>query len=584
MFDIDISRAISFSESGLKQLDENKYGKEKWSAREWPVVYLIYNDKEVYIGETVDAKTRMSQHLANEKRKNLQNFVLISDGTFNKSVTQDLEAWLIQHIIADTKFEKIQNRNFGFQIHSYYNDEMYESLFGSVWNKMRKHNLAVKTKDWIENSNIFKYSPYKNLTDNQYQVMAAIIRELADGMLKGNNKTFLVNGGAGTGKTVLGIYLLKLLTAGLNETITLDDSETATNLDYIRRSKGNSKIGIVIPMSNLRTIVKDTLRRIDGFPKNIVLSPNDVAKSTEKFDLLIIDEAHRLRRRKNLTQYDSFDKSNRNLGFGNDGTELDWILKQSKNQIFLYDRAQSVKPTDIPKEKIEDLKRTHNCIEADLLTQIRCKRGGEAYIEYIKSVFSKNSPRRRQDFTKSGYELYLFDDVAKLTDMIKKKNDEVGLCRTIAGYAWDWKTKGKIKPFDENDTVKTEQLIKSGLYDIDIEGNRYIWNVKYDGWLTSPNSVNEIGCIHTIQGFDLNYAGVIIGNELRYSEERGIYVGRKDYRDKNGFKATTDEELLEYILNIYGVLCTRGMLGTYIYVCDKGLREYLQRFIPTIQQ
>lgn len=581
MFDIDISDPISFSNSGLTKLDGGKYGKEKWSAKEWPVVYLIYNEKEVYIGETVDAKSRMLQHLANERRRVLENFVLISDGTFNKSVIQDLEAWLIQHVIADTKFEKIQNRNFGFQIHSYYNDKKYESLFGDVWDKMRNHDLAERTKEWVENSNIFKYSPYKNLTDDQYQVMSIIIQSLTDAILKNKNKTFLIKGGAGTGKTVLGIYLLKLLTANLYETISLDDAETATNLDFLRRAKKDLKIGIVIPMSNLRTIVKDTLKRIEGFPKDIVLSPNDVANSPEKFDLLIVDETHRLRRRKNLTQYDAFDRSNRKLGFDDNGTELDWILKQSKNQIFLYDSTQSIKPTDIPKERIENLKRTRNCQELDLLTQIRCKRGGEAYIEYIRNIFSnQNLPRRAQDFTKSDYDLKLFDDVAEMVDEIKNKNAEYGLCRTVAGYAWDWKTKGKVL-FSGEDAEKTKEYIKNGFYDIDIAGHKFIWNVKFDGWLASPNSVNEIGCIHTIQGFDLNYAGVIVGNELRYSKERGLYIDRKNYKDKNGFKTTNDDELLEYILNIYKVLCTRGILGTYIYACDDGLREYLQKYIAT---
>lgn len=71
------------------------------------------------------------------------------------------------------------------------------------------------------------------------------------------------------------------------------------------------------------------------------------------------------------------------------------------------------------------------------------------------------------------------------------------------------------------------------MYDIEIDGYRYIWNVKYDGWLTSPNSINEIGCIHTIQGFDLNYTGVIIGNELRYDPvDEQLYIDPSEYYDQ----------------------------------------------------
>ena len=577
LFDIDISEEIEFSEKTPEILDSYKFGKEKWPGKEWPVVYLIYNDEEVYVGETVDAKSRMIQHYSNKARRNLKSVVLISDGSFNKSVIQDLEAYLISHVAADNRFLKLQNGNSGFQKHAYYKSKKYEALFGNVWQKLKQRKLAHKTIKEIENSNIFKYSPYKTLTSDQYLIASEIVRNLTAAVLNNQNKTFLVNGGAGTGKTVLGIYLAKLLTASISETIALEDNEMATNLEFIHDKKKEFKVGIVIPMSNLRTIVKDTFRHTYGLTQNLVLSPTDVANSKEKFDLLIVDEAHRLRRRKNLTMYKSFDASNKKLGLDDCGTELDWILRQSKNQIFLYDSAQSIKPTDIPKEKIEDMKRTHNCHELSLRAQIRCNRGGERYIDYVSQIFSNKPPKERLDFPR--YDFVLFDDVKKMTKEIKNKNEKYGLCRTVAGYAWEWKTKGKIKPFAEDNAVLTEKLIKDGLYDIDIDGTKFIWNTEYNGWLASPNSVNEIGCIHTIQGFDLNYAGVIIGNELHYSEECGIFVDKANYKDKNGLKTASDGELLEYILNIYKVLCTRGMLGTYVYVCDEGLRKYLQKYI-----
>ena len=102
-------------------------------------------------------------------------------------------------------------------------------------------------------------------------------------------------------------------------------------------------------------------------------------------------------------------------------------------------------------------------------------------------------------------------------------------------------------------------------------------NVKYESWISDQNSVNEIGCIHTIQGFDLNYAGVIIGNELKFDPvAQRIYIDPAEYHDRNGKINTSESELLEYVFNIYRVLCTRGMNGTYIYACDNNLREYLQ--------
>jgi DUF2075 family protein len=116
----------------------------------------------------------------------------------------------------------------------------------------------------------------------------------------------------------------------------------------------------------------------------------------------------------------------------------------------------------------------------------------------------------------------MFDDVDEMVQDIRRKDAEYGLCRTVAGYAWDWKTKGRIEP---TNLKETEECIKNGFWDIEIDGHKYIWNVHFDGWVGTSNSVNEIGCIHTIQGFDLNYAGVIIGNELKYDPETDkIYV------------------------------------------------------------
>lgn len=171
-----------------------------------------------------------------------------------------------------------------------------------------------------------------------------------------------------------------------------------------------------------------------------------------------------------------------------------------------------------------------------------------------------------------------------MVENIKQKDKEFGLCRNVAGYAWLWKSKGKKLPMhltkrDINDIVNNE------IYDLDIGGHKYIWNTKSTDWINSPNSVNEIGSIHTTQGFDLNYTGLIIGNDLRYDDiYNKIVIDRKNYFDTKGKADTTDEELLEYLLNIYSIMCTRGILGTYIYVCDGKLRNYLKKYIESFDK
>ena len=99
------------------------------------------------------------------------------------------------------------------------------------------------------------------------------------------------------------------------------------------------------------------------------------------------------------------------------------------------------------------------------------------------------------------------------------------------------------------------------------------------------NSFEQVGCIHSIQGYDLNYGFVIIGEDIKYAEEKGgVYTDRKGYKDKYGKQQTSDEELERYIKNIYYVLLTRGIKGTYIYVCNKELREYFAKYIKAFNK
>ena len=134
----------------------------------------------------------------------------------------------------------------------------------------------------------------------------------------------------------------------------------------------------------------------------------------------------------------------------------------------------------------------------------------------------------------------------------------------MAGYSWKWISKNNKE-----------------LYDINISGHKYRWNTVNRDWVNSSDSINEIGCIHTIQGYDLNYAGVIFGNEIRFDRVRKeIYIEKSSYYDLQGKTALNKEEdLKEYILNIYKTLMTRGIKGTYVYVCNDELREYLKNYI-----
>jgi DUF2075 family protein len=142
----------------------------------------------------------------------------------------------------------------------------------------------------------------------------------------------------------------------------------------------------------------------------------------------------------------------------------------------------------------------------------------------------------------------------------------------VAGFAWPWKSKKDRNKFD-----------------IEIGQTQLRWNSVNADWVASSKALEEVGSIHTVQGYDLNYVGVIIGLDLRFDpERRRLFIYRNSYFDKKGKennpvlgKKYSDDDLLRFITQIYAVLMTRGIRGTYVYACDPGLREYLKVFIPT---
>jgi len=136
--------------------------------------------------------------------------------------------------------------------------------------------------------------------------------------------------------------------------------------------------------------------------------------------------------------------------------------------------------------------------------------------------------------------------------------------------------------------MEMEQKDKNA-FDIEIGQTRLRWNSTLTDWIASSNALEEVGSIHTVQGYDLNYVGVIIGLDLRFDPvRRRLFIDRKSYFDKKGKennpklgKTYSDNDLLRFITQIYAVLMTRGIRGTYVYACDPGLREYLKAFIPS---
>lgn len=545
----------TFSKDTIRQISNNQFVKNKW-----PLIYIISGDKikEAYIGESTNALSRMLNHLTNEERLKLSTLHLITSDKFNKSATLDIENNLIKYISADGKY-KLQNGNAGLTLHNYYQKDLYFEIFKTIWLELREENLNINALRKIDNSDLFKYSPYKSLSPDQYDAVTELLQILISDR---PSRTF-VKGSAGTGKTILAIYLIKLLkTDYRNYDISEDEISSDEDFKLISTIKDkfeNPSIALVIPMTSLRKTLKKVFKSIKGLSANMVIGPSDVAN--QKYDILIVDEAHRLKRKRNIVNYDSFNKNNAKLGLDENGTELDWILLQSTNQIFFYDDAQSVKPSDIPKDVFDELRIYSNNIE--LVSQMRVI-GGSDYINYVDNLLNCRIDVLHEKFQMDGYDFKIFDSLSSMVKEIAIKEEEFGLSRMVAGFAWDWISK--------NDKSK---------FDIKIDEVELQWNYVTEDWLNSKNSEKEVGCIHTTQGYDLNYIGVIFGYEIDYDPvSKKIFVIKENYKDKNGKNGIHDTDILQqYIVNIYKTLMYRGIKGTFVYVCNHNLRDYLQKHI-----
>ena len=502
----------------------------------WPMIYILENGEKAYIGESTHAKTRMTQHATVEEKKIFDKVHFIYSSMFNQSVTFDYESKLIQYFFADEHF-LVTNKNNGLADKQYYQKRQYDEQFEALWRKLQREKLVKHSIEELENSDLFKYSPYKELNDSQRVAVEEILKKITNG----SSQRIVVNGMPGSGKTIVAVYLMKYLA---------DDERFA-----------GKEIGFVVPQTSLRKTMRDIFKSVYGLSPAQILSPSDVTK--KRYDLLLVDEAHRLHQYKNISYMGTFKKNCEALGMTTDADELDWILKQADTTVLFYDSMQVVGPSGIDFErfdkKMRDASDRRMISYYTLLTQMRV-RGGNDYIDFVKSLLEGTCTG---SYSSEAYDLKLYRDFSSFERDMYKKEKESGLSRMLAGYAWPWISK--------NDKTKK---------DIKIQNVSRMWNHCTEGWVLTDEAIDEVGCIHSIQGYDLNYAFVILGNDIGYNRVSGqIIVREGNYFDKNGKRTATYDELLEYIKNVYYVLLTRGIKGTYLYVCDEALREYIGKFV-----
>lgn len=484
----------------------------------------------------------MKQHLDGDSKTHLERVYCIADSDLNKSAILDIESKLIGYFDADKKY-KLLNNNSGSVNQQYYNKQYYIEKVPEIWKKLIDKGLAKRELFELENSDLFKYSPYKSLSEDQFAISQMILRDC----MKETESISFVEGNPGTGKTILAMYLLKILVAA--------------------KEKQGKRVALVVPMTSLRKTLKKVCSKAKGLSSKHIIGPYDINRNPETgdisdgtiYDVLIVDEAHRLNKYGPISNRGSFITKSQELGFDyEEDSQLDWIDAYSNHQVYFYDEGQSVRPADVSPETFHELTTNKQSISTryELITQHRTK-GGNDFISWINRILY--DPKNALLPVLEDYTVRIFDDFKSFNELYENmKNNNI--TRMVSGYSFPWVSK--------NDKSK---------YDIIIDGIKKQWNSKNIAWVNSENALSEVGSIHTVQGYDLNNTFLIFGYDIDFNpSSETIVINRDRYYDTNGKNTTNDFELKSYILNIYNTLMSRGIDGLYIYACNKNFREYLK--------
>ncbi len=350
----------------------------------------------------------------------------------------------------------------------------------------------------------------------------------------------IVEGGPGTGKSVVAVNLLvKMTRAGML-------------VQYVTKNAA--------PREVYQNKLTGTLSKTQ-FAHLFKGSGAFTDAKKDQFDTLIVDEAHRLNAKSGMYQ---------NLG----ENQIKELIHSARNTVFFIDEDQKVTLKDIgTKEEIIRWAKLQGAdiYQTELTSQFRCN-GSDGYLAWLDQVLQIRETANTE-FDSDSFDFRVLDSPNALRDLIFEKNAERNSARLVAGYCWDWKSKRDSKAMDI--VIHEHQFAMK-------------WNLTSDGsrWIMMPNSVNEIGCIHTCQGLEVDYIGVIIGPDLVARNGQVLVDPSKRSRmDKslNGYKSLlkTDEAHAKRIIsalirNTYRTLMTRGLKGCYVWCTDKELKEFLE--------
>ena len=380
------------------------------------------------------------------------------------------------------------------------------------------------------------------LLDTQKVVHEEILHQARIVSKGGGKRVIIIRGGPGTGKSVLAVNLLSEITS-LGMACLYVSKNSAPRNAYGQKLKG----------------MKRGRSRVD---KLFVGSGSFVLSNPDMYDVLLTDEAHRL------------NEKGLNKKFGEN--QVMEIIRASKLSVFFIDEDQRVTLRDIG--SIEEIRKYAQMFGApvtvmELDSQFRCS-GSDGYLSWLDNVLQiRGTVNLDMDDDEFQYDFRVYDDPNRLRADIEERNKVNNRSRMVAGYCWNWSKVGRGN---------------ADVLDVTIPefGFGMSWNLNStETWAIDEGSINEIGCIHTCQGLEFDYVGVIIGDDLRCENGDVITDASKrantDYSLRGLRSMYPDQEEArrvadKIIKNTYKVLMTRGMKGCYIYCTDDSMAEHFR--------
>ena len=390
-------------------------------------------------------------------------------------------------------------------------------------------------------SNMLKGNREFIMIDDQKVVYENILQLACKSKEDMKKRTIIVEGGPGTGKSVVAINLLAELTKR-GQFAQYASKNSAPRQVYSQKLKGDFKKNRV-----------DIMFRSTGSYTEI---------ENNYVDTILVDEAHRMNEKSGMFQ---------NMG----ENQIKEVIHSSKCSVFFIDESQRVTMSDIG--SIDEIKKwakaeSSEVTQLKLLSQFRCN-GSDGYLAWVDNTL-EIQPTANYNLEDIDYDIRILDSPLEVRELIIEKNKINHQSRMLAGYCWDWIRDGKNN---------------SKVHDIKIGDFEMSWNLGNSIFALDDTSIDEVGCIHTSQGLEFDYVGLIIGDDMRYEDHHIVTdVSKRAKTDQSmkGIKkldkqdhCKAEKKADEIIKNTYRTLMTRGMKGCYIYCTDQNLRNYLKQKI-----